>query len=327
MLGYLTHRVARELGRRRAPAGPRRAASRRSSTRSALAGTRSPTRWRASSSGAEDDVRALREARPTRRASPSSSASAASGGLRDAPFASLTDAEIDDVRRAVRRFAERLRGGARVRARRARRGRIDPASHAPARAAHRGRPLRPRARARRRRDRPKLIAPLRRQRLGPRRRRLPARVHVRRAGALRPRAELRLRERPRRDHRSSSSASPSESRIERAWRGGVVRAGDNSNYGRVLRAFESRTCASSIARRPSSSSATGARTTTTPPPRCSTASGHAPVPSSGSAPSRAASWATGDSAMARYAPQCTAVHEVRCARELERAARRLVTRA
>ncbi len=35
-------------------------------------------------------------------------------------------------------------------------------------------------------------------------------------------------------------------------------------------------------------------------------------------------WATGDSAMARYASECTSVHEVRCARDLESAARRLL---
>ncbi len=35
---------------------------------------------------------------------------------------------------------------------------------------------------------------------------------------------------------------------------------------------------------------------------------------------------TGDSAMARYAPRCTAVHEVSCVRDLERAARGLLMR-
>jgi uncharacterized protein with von Willebrand factor type A (vWA) domain len=36
-------------------------------------------------------------------------------------------------------------------------------------------------------------------------------------------------------------------------------------------------------------------------------------------------WAVGDSAMARFAPRCTKVLEVRTARELEEAARLLVT--
>ncbi|HEY5243188.1 MAG TPA: hypothetical protein VIJ22_17025, partial [Polyangiaceae bacterium] len=75
--------------------------------------------------------------------------------LETTPFASLSETEIDDVRRAVRRFAERLRGGARVRARRALRGRIDP--HRTLRMALRtgGVPF-ALARKKKRRDRPKL---------------------------------------------------------------------------------------------------------------------------------------------------------------------------
>jgi uncharacterized protein with von Willebrand factor type A (vWA) domain len=41
-------------------------------------------------------------------------------------------------------------------------------------------------------------------------------------------------------------------------------------------------------------------------------------------PESRGTWATGDSAMLRYAPKCTAVLEVRCARELEEAARALL---
>jgi len=41
-------------------------------------------------------------------------------------------------------------------------------------------------------------------------------------------------------------------------------------------------------------------------------------------PEERGAWSMGDSAMPRYAPKCTAVLEVRCARELEEAARRLV---
>jgi len=37
-------------------------------------------------------------------------------------------------------------------------------------------------------------------------------------------------------------------------------------------------------------------------------------------------WAEGDSAMSRYAPKCTEVLEVRCARDLEHAARRIAAR-
>ncbi len=41
-------------------------------------------------------------------------------------FAALTDAELDEARRAVREFARTLKGGARAREKRVRRGRIDP---------------------------------------------------------------------------------------------------------------------------------------------------------------------------------------------------------
>jgi hypothetical protein len=41
-------------------------------------------------------------------------------------------------------------------------------------------------------------------------------------------------------------------------------------------------------------------------------------------PESRAQWATGDSAMLRYAPRCSAVLEVRTARELEEAARTLL---
>ena len=80
----------------------------------------------------------------------------ASGRAETASLTSLTDPQIDEVRRAVRRFVERLRGAARVRARRARRGRID--AHRTLRGALRtgGVPF-VIARKKRRRDRPKLM--------------------------------------------------------------------------------------------------------------------------------------------------------------------------
>ncbi|NUP05716.1 MAG: VWA domain-containing protein [Polyangiaceae bacterium] len=46
-------------------------------------------------------------------------------GVQDKPFAALDPEESRQVERAVRRLAEKLRGGARVRKRRARRGRVD----------------------------------------------------------------------------------------------------------------------------------------------------------------------------------------------------------
>lgn len=76
--------------------------------------------------------------------------------LADRPFSALSEEELGAARHAVRRLAERLRGGERQRRRRARRGRIDP--HKTLRLALRtgGAPFRL-ARRTRRRDRPKLF--------------------------------------------------------------------------------------------------------------------------------------------------------------------------
>jgi uncharacterized protein with von Willebrand factor type A (vWA) domain len=72
------------------------------------------------------------------------------------PFAALTEAERDEVRRAIRGLAERLRGAERVRRKQGRRGRIDP--HRTVRRSMRtgGVPFEP-ARRKRRRDRPRLV--------------------------------------------------------------------------------------------------------------------------------------------------------------------------
>src|SRR5262249_6219160 len=72
------------------------------------------------------------------------------------PFASLGEEEREEVRATVRRFAERLRGAARARERRARRGRLDPhrTMHRSARTAFV--PFEP-ARRSRRRDRPRVV--------------------------------------------------------------------------------------------------------------------------------------------------------------------------
>jgi uncharacterized protein with von Willebrand factor type A (vWA) domain len=76
--------------------------------------------------------------------------------LASAPFSSLTDAEIEDVRRAVRRFAEKLRGGARARARRELHGRVDPHKTLRKALATGGVPFEL-TRKRRRRDKPRLV--------------------------------------------------------------------------------------------------------------------------------------------------------------------------
>ncbi|AKT41851.1 von Willebrand factor A [Chondromyces crocatus] len=48
------------------------------------------------------------------------------GGPMDVPFAALSEAQLEEVRRGVRRLTERLRGAAQVRRRKAARGHIDP---------------------------------------------------------------------------------------------------------------------------------------------------------------------------------------------------------
>src|SRR5262249_38329449 len=77
-------------------------------------------------------------------------------GPLERPFTALSEVEIDEVRRAVRMLAERLRGGERVRRRRARHGRIDPRRTLRESLRAGGGPFRP-ARRVRRRDNPRLF--------------------------------------------------------------------------------------------------------------------------------------------------------------------------
>jgi uncharacterized protein with von Willebrand factor type A (vWA) domain len=241
------------------------------------------------------------------------------------PFAALTDAEIEEVRRAVRRFAEKLRGGARVRARRrALHGRIDP--HRTLRAAQRtgGVPFCP-VRNQRRRDRPKLMLLC------------DVSESVRAAACFLLEftyAVQELFDRARSfafvsdlvETTQLFAREPVRTAIARAWGGSVARAGDNSNYGRALRTFEAGPGAD-LDRRTTVVILGDGRTNY-----------HDAAPdvlerlrqrSRGLlwlCPEPRGKWAQGDSAMAIYAPKCTAVYEVRCAADLERAARVIVAR-
>jgi uncharacterized protein with von Willebrand factor type A (vWA) domain len=244
--------------------------------------------------------------------------------LETTPFTALSDAEIEEVRRAVRRFAERLRGGARVRARRALRGRIDP--HRTLRRALRtgGVPFAP-ARKQRRRDRPKLVLLC------------DVSDSVRAAACFLLEftyAAQELFERARSfvfvsdlgETTQLFEREPVRVAIARAWGGGVVGAGDNSNYGRVLRSFEDRHLGE-LDRRTTVVILGDGRT--------NYHDAAAPVLDRIRERSRAllwlcpeprGQWSQGDSAMASYAPKCTAVYEVRNAADLEQAARALLTR-
>jgi uncharacterized protein with von Willebrand factor type A (vWA) domain len=244
--------------------------------------------------------------------------------LETTPFAALSDLEVEEVRRAVRGLAERLRGGARVRARHARRGRID--AHRTLRRALQtgGVPFAP-ARKRRMRERPRLVLLC------------DVSDSVRAAAAFLlefTHAVHELFDRARSfvfvselgETTQLFEREPVRVAVARAWGGGVVRIGDNSNYGRVLRTFEEHHL-HELDRRTSVVILGDGRT--------NYHDASADVldrirERAGSliwlCPEPRGQWSQGDSAMAAYAPLCTAVHEVGCAADLERAARRLVQR-
>ena len=114
--------------------------------------------------------------------------------------------------------------------------------------------------------------------------------------------------------------------IAHAWAGGVVPAGDNSNYGRALRTFEER-YARGLDRRTTVVILGDGRTNFHNPAadvldrlreRSRALLWLCPEPRG--------AWGQGDSAMSLYATKCTAVYEVRCAADLEEAARRIIAR-
>jgi uncharacterized protein len=121
------------------------------------------------------------------------------------------------------------------------------------------------------------------------------------------------------------SAEPIETALSRAYSGAVVPITHNSNYGRMLHAFEERVLGE-VDRRTTVVVLGDGRT--------NYQGDAAEVLDAIRARARAvvwlcpeprAQWATGDSAMPRYAPKCTRVLVVRCARDLEDAARLLMT--
>ena len=243
--------------------------------------------------------------------------------LATTPFAALRDEEIEEVRRAVRRFADGLRGGARIRARhRARRGRIDTARTWRGALATGGVPLRL-ARRRRVRDRPRIVLLC------------DVSESVRAAACFlleftyavqelfaRARSFLFVSELE--EATSLFAREPVRVAVARAWSGEVVRAGENSNYGRALRAFEAR-YAREVDRRTTVVILGDGRTNYLDPAadvldrlrdRARAVVWLCPEPRG--------LWGQGDSVMAEYAKRATAVHVVRSAADLELAARSLV---
>jgi len=268
---------------------------------------------------AADDVRGFVQATLARR-----DLDAQKGGdLLGAPLATLDDAEVEEVRRAVRAFVQRLRGGERVRRRRARSGRID--AHATLRRAMRtgGVPFMLLRRARRR-DKPRLV--------------LLCDVSDSVRNVARFLLELTYASQELFDRTRTFvfvselgettrlfSEEPIATALSKAYAGGVVPVTHNSNYGRMLRTFEERVLPE-VDRRTTVVILGDGRT--------NYQDDAAEILDAVRARARAlvwlcpeprAAWATGDSAMPRYAPKCTRVLEVRCARDLETAARLLLT--
>jgi uncharacterized protein with von Willebrand factor type A (vWA) domain len=248
------------------------------------------------------------------------------GSLRldDKPFAALSETEIEAVRLAVRAFAERLRGSARVRARHALRGRID--AHRTLRRAMRtgGVPFVP-LRKRRTRQRPKLVLLC------------DVSDSVRAAAAFLlefTHAVHELFERARSfvfvsELGETTALFERESvrtAVARAWGGGVVRIGDNSNYGRALRAFEELHMHELDRRTTVVILGDGRTNYHDAAPEVLDRVRERSRALIWLCPEPRGKWSQGDSAMSMYAPRCTAVHEVKCASDLERAARTLIMR-
>lgn len=240
-----------------------------------------------------------------------------------APLTTLDPVEVEEVRRAVRIFVQRLRGGERVRKRRAAKGRIDP--HATLRRAMRtgGVPFHLLRRARRR-DKPRLV--------------LLCDVSDSVRSVARFLLELTYAAQELFDRTRSFvfvselgettrlfAEEPIERALAKAYGGGIVPVTHNSSYGRVLRSFEERVLRE-VDRRTTVVVLGDGRT--------NYQDDGAEVLDAIRARARALvwlcpeprpQWATGDSAMSRYAPKCTRVLEVRCARDLEDAARLLLS--
>jgi uncharacterized protein with von Willebrand factor type A (vWA) domain len=267
---------------------------------------------------ATDDVRSFVRVTLERRDAEAAKGDDALG----TPFAALDDAEVEEVRRAVHAFVQRLRGGERVRRRRSRKGRVD--AHSTLRRAMRtgGVPFMLARRARRR-DKARLV--------------LLCDVSDSVRSVARFLLELTYASQELFDRTRTFvfvselgettrlfAEQPIETALARAYAGGVVPVTHNSNYGRMLHAFEERVLPD-IDRRTTVVILGDGRT--------NYQNHAADVLDAVRARARAvvwlcpeprAAWATGDSAMPRYAPKCTRVLEVRCARDLETAARLLL---
>ena len=320
--GFYTHRVLEQLG---VPRSYNALAAIRAALTDALGerGVALADALRAELDRAADDVRAHVRATFARREK-ELLAQAAERNVDTKDFAVLSDAEIEEVRRSVRVFVERLRGSEHVRARRARRGRFD--IHRTVRRALRtqGVPFAP-ARKALRRSKARLM--------------LLCDVSDSVRTVARFTLELTYAAQELFDRTRSfvfvSELGETTALFEKepisvalgvAYGGGVVSIADNSNYGRVLRAFEARYLAE-VDRRTTVVILGDGRTNY----HEDSAEVLDRIRERAGAllwlcPESRGDYATGDSAMSRYAPRCTQVLEVRTARDLEDAARAILTR-
>jgi hypothetical protein len=262
--------------------------------------------------------------REMQRRNPGAQTDAKKRRLERTPFTSLSDVEVEEVRRAVRRLAEKLRGKARVRRRHARRGALDLRRTMRLSWKTGGVPTTP-ARKLRPRDRPKLVLLCDVSDSV----RLAARFMLELVWALQ---ELFA------DTRSFVFVSqlgevtklfrrePVGAALGRVFAGEAVSLADNSNYGAVFARFwdehqalvDRRTTVVVIGDGRNNYQADEAWALAAMKRRARALLWINPE--------RRGSWGIGDSAMHKYAPECTRVLEVACAAELEEAARALIAR-
>ncbi|MDB4941204.1 MAG: carbon monoxide dehydrogenase protein [Labilithrix sp.] len=245
------------------------------------------------------------------------------GDLLTAPLSGLDENEIEEVRRAVRSFVQRLRGGERVRRRRGAKGRIDGPATLRRSMRTAGIPFRL-VRRTRRRDKPRLV--------------LMCDVSDSVKSVARFLLELTYASQELFDRTRTFvfvsdlgettklfEDEPIAMALAKAYSGAVVPVTHNSNYGRVLQTFarevlpdlDRRTTVVVLGDGRTNYQADGAEVLDAIRARARAVVWLCPEPR--------AAWATGDSAMPRYAPKCTRVLEVRSARDLEEAARLLLS--
>jgi uncharacterized protein with von Willebrand factor type A (vWA) domain len=318
--GFFAHRVLGDVG---VPLARRSVAALRSRLRDALGerGDALADALERELDAASDDVvqhvRAVVSRREARE-----DASGAPRRATTKPFTSLTEADVAEVRRAVRALSERLRGGARVRRRRAKKGRLDPHRTIRRAMATGGVPFAP-IRKKPRPAQPRLYLLC------------DVSDSVRAAAAFmlelvysahelfsRTRSFVFVSELG--ETTDLFETRPIDEALGRAYGGGVVSVHDNSNYGKVLRAFEERHLRD-IDRRTTVVILGDGRTNYHP----DAADVLDRIKERARAllwlcPESRGAWATGDSAMPRYERSCTKVLEVRTARELEDAARSML---